>query len=368
MYFLQSLRSAIITHILLLFIATSVLAVDSNATLLNGAVGQTVPLKILPLGNSITYGYQSTDGNGYRKHLLNKITTNGTAQYIGSVRSGNMTDNHNEGHPGATITQISAFSINSLALRPNLILLMAGTNDMNLNLSLGAPERLANLVDMCSIACPDAVILLAELTPAGTADVEARVQQFNPSVVSIAANREQNGMKIVAVDMRKFVTPADLKDELHPNDVGYAKMADAWYQGIQQAASRGWLTPPVDGIGPPRDVGPASVLSSTGAGFLESTKTLVASSSSSAFTLMNSSSATTTAMNMSIPTAFSIPASSSKFSNSPALAAPTQVSVPSVAVASLMATNAADSSGGPWHCQFASSFAVAGLWLLLWGL
>ena len=38
---------------------------------------------------------------------------------------------------------------------------------------------------------------------------------------------------------------------------------------------------PMDGIGPPGDIGPASVLSSTGAGFLESTKTLMASSSSS---------------------------------------------------------------------------------------
>ncbi|KAH7395775.1 SGNH hydrolase-type esterase domain-containing protein, partial [Cadophora sp. MPI-SDFR-AT-0126] len=288
----------------------------SNATLLNGPVGQTVPLKILPLGNSITYGYLSTDGNGYRKHLLDQITANGTAQYIGSVRSGNMTDNHNEGHPGATITQISAFSINSLALRPNLILLMAGTNDMNLNLSLGAPQRLANLVDMCSIACPDAVILLAQLTPAGTADVEARVKAFNPSVVSIAANREQNGVKVLVVDMPKFVTRADLKDNLHPNDVGYAKMADAWYQGIQNAVSTGWLTPPV-------------------------------------------------AMNLSIPTAFSISTSSSLFSNVPALATPTKVSVPSVAVASQTVTNAADSGGGPWHSHLASYFAVAGLCLLL---
>jgi len=326
-------------------------------------------MKILPLGNSITYGYQSTDGNGYRKHLLDKITTNGTAQYIGSVRSGNMTDNHNEGHPGATITQISAFSVISLALRPNLILLMAGTNDMNLNLSLGAPERLANLVDMCSIACPDALILLAQLTPAGTADVEARIQQFNPSVASLATSREQKGMKILAVDMPNFVTPADLKDELHPNDIGYAKMADAWYQGIQQAASRGWLTPPMDGIGPPGDIGPASVLSSTGAGFLESTKTLMASSSSSTFTLMNSSIATTAASNVSIPAPFSVPtsapASSSFFSTPSALAVPTQISAPSVAVASQAATSAANSSGRRWDYLNTSFFALAGLYILL---
>ena len=280
-----------------------------------------------------------------------------------------MTDNHNEGHPGATITQISAFSVNSLALRPNLILLMAGTNDMNLNLSLGAPERLANLVDMCSIACPDAVILLAQLTPAGTADVEARVQQFNPSVASLATAREQRGMKILAVDMPQFVTPADLKDVLHPNDIGYAKMADAWYQGIQQAASKRWLTSPVDGIGPPRDMGPASVLSSTGAGFLESTKTPMASSSSSTFTLMNSSITATAASNVSIPTAFSVPASvsasSSLFSTPSALAVPTQISVPSVAVASQTATSAANSSGRRWDYLSTSFFALAGLYISL---
>ncbi|KAK0101463.1 hypothetical protein ONS95_006635 [Cadophora gregata] len=366
MFYFQSLRSATITNILLLVIATSVLAADSNDTLSNGEEGKTVPLRILPLGNSITYGYQSTDGNGYRKHLLDKITTNGTAQYIGSVRSGNMTDNHNEGHPGATITQISAFSVGSLALRPNLILLMAGTNDMNMNLTLGAPERLANLVDMCFLACPDAVILLAQLTPAGTAAVEARVEQFNPSVASLATSREQLGKKILSVDMPKFVTAADLKDVLHPNDVGYANMADAWYLGIQQANARGWLTPPVDGIGPPRDSGAASVPSPTGAGFLEDTRTPVASSSLSSTTFMSLSSIMTS-MNISVPTVLAIPTRYSSMTNSSTLTVPTQVLVPSVAVVSQTAINGADFMGGQLRGQVASIFPVMGLLLLLLG-
>ncbi|KAH7360335.1 SGNH hydrolase-type esterase domain-containing protein [Rhexocercosporidium sp. MPI-PUGE-AT-0058] len=277
MWFLQLMRSAVLINVFFWALALSVSVAGSNSTLSNRPFSNNVRLKILPLGDSITFGFQSTDGNGYRKHLLDKITTNGTAQYVGSVRSGNMTDNHNEGHPGATITQIGNFSRGSLTLRPNLILLMAGTNDMNMNLSVGATERLENLIDMCSTTCPDAVILVTQLSPAAPRDVEARIEQFNPTVIRLVANREGRGMKVAVVDMPKFVTTADLKDELHPNDIGYAKMADAWFEGIQKATTKGWFTPPIDANGPPQVVGVASVASATRS-YLAPTPSLTTSS------------------------------------------------------------------------------------------
>jgi lysophospholipase L1-like esterase len=87
-------------------------------------------------------------------------------QYIGSQRSGNMTDNFNEGHPGAIISQIAGFANQSLPQRPNLILLMAGTNDMIKDVDpANAPERLGSLLDECLAACLDAVIITAQLTP-----------------------------------------------------------------------------------------------------------------------------------------------------------------------------------------------------------
>jgi hypothetical protein len=51
------------------------------------------PLRILPLGASITYGTGSSDGNGYREHLRDLLQLAGfTVNMVGTVRSGRMED------------------------------------------------------------------------------------------------------------------------------------------------------------------------------------------------------------------------------------------------------------------------------------
>jgi hypothetical protein len=51
-------------------------------------------LRTLPLGASITWGYKSPDGNGYREFLRNNMTSAGwEVNMVGSLRHGSMTDN-----------------------------------------------------------------------------------------------------------------------------------------------------------------------------------------------------------------------------------------------------------------------------------
>lgn len=51
-------------------------------------------LRTLPLGASITWGYRSPDGNGYREFLRNNMTAAGwEVNMIGSLRHGSMSDN-----------------------------------------------------------------------------------------------------------------------------------------------------------------------------------------------------------------------------------------------------------------------------------
>jgi lysophospholipase L1-like esterase len=204
-------------------------------------------MRILPLGNSITYGYLSTDGNGYRKALFEMLTENeAVVQYIGSVQAGNMTDNRNEGHPGAVITQIGAFANQSLSQRPNVILVMAGTNDMVQSLNVSdAPKRLGALLDGCHTACPDAVILVAQLTPAADPTTQANVNAYNPEIPGLVATKVKNGAKVLTVDMTAYVSIENLGDGLHPNDIGYENMAKAWMEGLREAVAKGWVTPPV---------------------------------------------------------------------------------------------------------------------------
>jgi lysophospholipase L1-like esterase len=175
-------------------------------------------LRILPLGDSITWGFASSDGNGYRQDLLNLLSGN-SVQYAGSQRSGNMADNYNEGHPGAVISQIAGYASASLPQRPNVVLLMAGTNDVNSdkNNPGGAPQRLGSLIDEIIGTCPDAAVLVAQLTPIANAASSARVQTFNAAVPGIVASRANAGKHVLVVNMGQYVTVNDLGDGLHPN-------------------------------------------------------------------------------------------------------------------------------------------------------
>ena len=53
-----------------------------------------VSLRILPLGASITWGYLSSDGNGYRKPLRDQLRFEGwEVDMVGSKSNGDMKDN-----------------------------------------------------------------------------------------------------------------------------------------------------------------------------------------------------------------------------------------------------------------------------------
>ena len=209
---------------------------SSNGTIANGTV-----LRILPLGNSITWGLRSSDGNGYRLYLQNLLSNN-TVQYVGSQQSGNMTNNHNEGHPGALISQIASYAKASLWEQPNLVLVMAGTNDMNVPVDpRTAPQRLGNLIDEVVSACPIAAVIVAQLIPAAEATIQARIQVYNDAIPGVVAKRASRGKKVLVVDMDDFVTKGDLIDTLHPTDHGYAQMAAGWYDAIVEADRIGWI-------------------------------------------------------------------------------------------------------------------------------
>ena len=217
---------------------TQHLPVSHAATISNG-----VNLRILPLGDSITYGVGSSDGNGYRLALQNMLSGN-NIQYVGSQHSGSMANN-SKGHSGAVISQIAQFAYLSLKQLPNVILLMAGTNDMNIPTDPNmVSDRLGSLIDELVIAVPDAVVLVAQLIPSTTKSTETNIEIFNAAIEGIVAVRANAKKKVLLVDMSKAVTTSDLADGLHPNDEGYIKMATAWYNAIQQASLNGWISPP----------------------------------------------------------------------------------------------------------------------------
>ncbi|KAI4199452.1 MAG: hypothetical protein LQ350_004593 [Teloschistes chrysophthalmus] len=210
-------------------------------------------LRILPLGDSITYGYQSdpgdgNNGNGYRLQLQKDLSAS-RVTFVGSVTwSGNMANNNNEGHPGATISQIEGYASNSLGLKPNVVLIHAGTNDLHTNEPkdpyASAPDRLRSLIRKVITVCPDATILVAKIIHAGDRPTEDRLATFNAQVPGVVADFAKTHKNIAVVDFGS-VTANDLIDGLHPRDSGYKKMGDIWYAAIKQADANGWIQAPV---------------------------------------------------------------------------------------------------------------------------
>jgi len=143
-------------------------------------------------------------------------------------------------HSGWVIDQLTGLVKTSLpSYRPNVVTLHIGTNDMNNNVAvIGAPVRLAGLIDQILAAAPDATVLVATLVPASNPDTEARIAEFNQDIPGVVDKRRSAGKHVRLVDM-SAVTTADLADGLHPNDSGYRKMADAFHRGIQDAVHDG---------------------------------------------------------------------------------------------------------------------------------
>ena len=208
-------------------------------------VGQ---LRIMPLGDSITWGTGSSTEAGYRVRLYTDLQGHGnTVDFVGSLRSGPAPNAH-EGHPSWKIADIAGIADSVLAThRPNVVLLHLGTNDMAGNIDpAGAPARLGGLIDQIFAASPDVTLLVSTIVPSGFPGIQARIAAYNQAVPGVVAARQQAGKHVGLVDMGQ-VTVADVPDGLHPNDIGYDKMAMAFYDELRFLAAIGWIKPPTGG-------------------------------------------------------------------------------------------------------------------------
>ncbi len=208
------------------------------------AAAKTLPLKIEPMGDSVTCGNQSSTGNGYRGPLHDDLTGAGHAvDFVGSARNGTMSDPDNEGHAGWRIDQLAGITDSSMATyKPDVVLLMAGTNDLGQNYQVStAPARLGGLVDKILRDDPKATVLVASLITSMNTVVAPLRPAYNTAVADMVSTKKAAGEHVALADM-SAVTTADMFDALHPNDNGYKKMAVAWNKSIEAAAASGWIT------------------------------------------------------------------------------------------------------------------------------
>ncbi|KAK4194132.1 family 3 putative carbohydrate esterase [Triangularia verruculosa] len=219
------------------------------------------PLRIMPLGASITYGQASTDGNGYRSDLRNQLVAAGNTlvNFVGSRQAGTMRDNDVEGWPGARIDQVHAKATAAVSVpkyKPNVILVNAGTNDALQDAGVsGAAARMEAMLVDCWRLSPRAVVVLSTLLLNRDPVVERRVLNINDQFRGLVKRLRDSGRAIVLVDMHSDQAPMDVDfaDQTHPNDTGYRKMANVWFAGLVTAGQEGLIKSPEPVAGLPDD-------------------------------------------------------------------------------------------------------------------
>jgi lysophospholipase L1-like esterase len=194
-------------------------------------------IRIMPLGDSITYGY--TDGSlnnkmtvGYRQKLyLDLISLGYNIDFVGSLISGESVspafDCDHEGWPGYTDDQVADKIYKWLdANPPDIVLLHIGTNALDTNPA--DVEQILNEIDRYS---ENVIVILAKIINRKIYD--PKTTTFNSNVEKMALKRIANGHKILIVDQENALNyNTDMADNLHPNEFGYKKMADVWLDSL----------------------------------------------------------------------------------------------------------------------------------------
>ncbi|HEY5089089.1 MAG TPA: SGNH/GDSL hydrolase family protein, partial [Polyangia bacterium] len=197
------------------------------------------PCKVLPLGDSITFGI-NYEGS-YRVELFKKaVTASQNITFVGTQSNGPAMapgttvpfPPHHEGHSGFTIAQIQAVVPMDVTYAPHMVLLHAGTNDTYMSDPAGAPARLSSFVDYLTTTFPNALIVVAKIIPYPSET--ANVNLINQSIPTMVASKVSAGKHVTMVDLNTgFQTSTMLSsDGIHPNQTGYNWMGDTWYAAV----------------------------------------------------------------------------------------------------------------------------------------
>jgi lysophospholipase L1-like esterase len=199
------------------------------------------PIRIMPLGDSITYGTNSTGTVGYRRPLYQLLIGAGySVDFVGSQVDGSLVDfdrNH-EGHRGWRADQIRDNITGWLNSTPaDVVLLHIGTNDISQY--QGATTTAAEIgqilddINAWETAHNHVWVVLARIINRNDS-LSGVTTTLNGLIQNLADTRIASGDKIVVVNMESALNyPGDLSDTVHPNDTGYGKMAAVWFAALE---------------------------------------------------------------------------------------------------------------------------------------
>jgi len=108
---------------------------------------------------------------------------------------------------------------------------MIGTNDSTEATAAEMTSRLSGLMDKLITNAPDALLVVAKITPLSWAST---IAAYNTSITGLVQTRVTAGKYVTIVDMNTGFNTSTMfsSDNIHPNATGYKFMADRWYAVI----------------------------------------------------------------------------------------------------------------------------------------
>lgn len=205
-------------------------------------------LRILPLGDSITYDNNHNDDEvkprsytkrySYRGYLWKMLKDSKIDfEFVGTRQAGQDFapdfDPHNDGYPGEDSFEIADRTQQILfKTDPNIILLHVGTNDIGAKME-GVNEIL-DWVDTYELDNNTEIRVFVALI-IDRREHDNSIKLFNENLKKLIDRRWKKGDMLTLVDMYHDagLTKNDYIDRTHPNPNGYAKMAKVWFNAIR---------------------------------------------------------------------------------------------------------------------------------------
>ena len=242
-------------------------------------------VRIMPVGDSITEGTGSDDGVGFRNDLHALLTaagqdfvfvgSNGDSPLRGHFKGGTkIRQFYPAGFGNGWGTGFVDVTPDMSVLKPEVVLIHLATNDINSNFAPFAPYsydhqhlyasasgRMAELI-MYLLGWSDGTrgdfletVVVSRIVPMKFKDADA--QAFNAAISEMAEDFVEGNLtgrpeRILVADhhgrlsrnAHNFTGDASdwMDDDLHPNDAGYAQMADVYADAVIEAVTD--FTPP----------------------------------------------------------------------------------------------------------------------------
>jgi hypothetical protein len=217
------------------------------------------PIRILPLGDSITYDHDVSDIENprpvgdrvaYRFPLYRFLKQSGLCFiFVGNRRAGYnyFTEANNAGFPGCTVKELyhllktgynqheGKYEVNGHYLdkfKPDVILLHIGTSKANPANAEDVESILKEIrkFDHSKKGNPVTTFLARIIN---SKQHNPAITEFNMALDKIVEKRTADGDKIILVDMEHALDyNKDMADMMHPNPAGDEKIARQWHKAL----------------------------------------------------------------------------------------------------------------------------------------